>query len=248
MWSRAIIFGIELVGFVALSIFIIAKFYKRHCSEKDKKYAIENLKFNSIYCTINFCIILAIFLFSYPTLIILSYNKLILVSLIELASILIILLSNLKFNKIRDHIMISITAVCILVTAIIVIDGTIGSKSSIIANNVVILEKKETETITPAIISENQIGYTADLEGNIKTYVFYYKDDNEVWQYEEIKASNAKVERIKDENTYIEKTVINTSYCNQEKKSSEADYIYSEEREKYTIYLNLKQMVEVKTD
>ena len=248
MWARAIIFGIELVGFVVLSIFVAAKFYKRHCSKKSEKYAIKNLKFNLFCYAINFAIIFAIFLFSYPSLIFLSYNKLILVSLVELASILIILLSYLKLNKIRDFTMVFILAISCTLILIISIDGIIGNKGFIIENKVAISEQTEKKIIAPTMFSKNQIGYTADIEGNIKTYVFYYQGNNGVWEYEELKASETKVEKIKDADTYIEKTVTITSYYKQEKKTLKEDYITTEENEKYTIYLNLNQMVEVKTD
>lgn len=243
IWARAIIFSIELVGFIILFAFVTSRFYKRH-SEKGKKYAIKNLKFNLIYFLINFSIILAIFLFSYPTLIFLSYNKLILVSLVELASISIILFSFLEFKQIRDTIILFIIVASFILILLISIDGIFGINNFIIEDKVTIVKQTQIEMITPAVISENQIGYTADMEGNRKTYIFYYKE-GDVWQYVEVKASEAKVERIKDTNSYVERTVTTTSYCNKEKKPFEEDYIYSEKSEKYVIYLNLKQMVEI---
>lgn len=92
MWLRAIIFGIELVGFIILSIFAIIKFYKNNVAAGYSKCdVIKNLEFDLIYFLVNFAIILTLFLFTFPSYVFLSYNKLILVSVIELFSVLIIL-------------------------------------------------------------------------------------------------------------------------------------------------------------
>lgn len=246
MWARAIIFGIELVGFIIFSVFATIKFYKRHCIEKDRNYTIKNLKFNLIYSSINFAIILALFFFTYPSLVFLSYNKLLLISLVELLSILIILLSYLRVNKVRDYIMITMASISFVIILIISIDGIIGSNSGIIENKLVISEQTETQTITsPTMFTENQVGFVTDNEGNTKTYVFYYKD-NDIWNYKELKVSETKIIRIQDKDTYIEETVTKTEYCKKEKKPSAKDYNYVEEKVKHTLYLNLRQRVEIK--
>ena len=217
MWARAIIFGIELVGFAIFCIVVTVKEYKQDLykgSEMKWEDVISNLRFNIIYFIINYVVILSLFVFSYPSYVFLSYSKLILLSVSILVSVAILLFftnKNSLEHTTREFIciMIGFFSVIYFLFAIIGIAG--------VEKKIVVSEQTDTQKIIPVMFSKNnQIGYTADLEGNIKTYVFYYQGNNGVWEYEEVKASETKVEKIKDTNTYIERTMKSTSYCKRE--------------------------------
>lgn len=244
MWARAIIFGIELVGFIILCTVATTKLYLNDKLKAEEKVVNSNLKFNIIYFITNFAIILILFSFTYPSFVFLSYSKLILVSVFVMISCIPIMIFAFEKPKSENN-----QSICLLIAMILFVTFFVLAifRMLNIENKIVVSEQTETETITPTMFSENQIGYTADSEGNIKTYIFYYMD-NGIWNQEEVNASDVKVEKIKDADSYIEKTVTTTSYCKQEKKTSEEDYIYSEETEKYTFYINLNQRVEIKTD
>ena len=96
------------------------------------------------------------------------------------------------------------------------------------------------------MFSENQVGNVYDTEGNLKSYVFYYKVEDS-WYYKELDADTKKVE-IPDEDSYIQKTVTENTYYNQEKKVTEEDYICTETTEEYIIYINPKQSVKINTN
>lgn len=243
IWARAIIFGIELVGFLILCIFATIKLYKEDYSKKHKAYALKNMKFNLLYFSINFAIILALFLFTFPSYAFLSYNKLICVTIFVLLSVTIIILA-LKNNTDTE-----IISFCYSILLIIEIAVFIVSILLLRVENEVAIYGEEIKTVLkPTMFSENQIGYTTrDMEGNIEKYCFYYID-NDVWTYKDINASEAKVIKIQNEDTHIVEKVTKTVYCKREKKTSENDYIFTEENTEYTIYLNLNQMVEIKID
>lgn len=103
-------------------------------------------------------------------------------------------------------------------------------------------------TTTLTMFEENQVGYIVNTEGNIKTYIFYYKDNNDVWNYKDINASKTKVEKIQNENSRFEEIITTKSYCKFEKKSKSKDYITTTEDVEYILYLNPNQMVQIITD
>lgn len=249
MWLRAIIFGVELVGFLILSIFVLIKFYKDNVSAGYKKsHVIKNLKFDIMYFSINFAIILALFLFTFPSYVFLSYNKLILVSVVELLSIIIIVFVLSKSELMQLICMLSGIALFVAIVILGAYCITVGiSEGRYIDNKQILSEQTEKQSITTlTMFGENQIGYTADIEGNIKTYFFYYKDENDVWNYKELDASEVEIERIQDGNSYLEEFVEKTVYCKLEKKASEPDYITTVEDTDYKLYLNLNQKIEIK--
>ena len=245
MWLRAIIFGIELVGFLLLCIFATIKFYSIDKAKEKRKVVIRELRFNIIYFTINFLIILSVFLFTYSSFVFLSYSKLILVTAYSVISSIFIIIIAFKKPKSKENEAICLHAFIILFIfiSLFAIFGVLD-----IENKVVIYEGNETKTIIePIMFSENQIGYTVDEDGNIKTYRFYYKDNNDLF-FKELSESDVKVIEIENEDTYIEETATRKSYCKKEKKVLQADYIYTEANVNYTIYLNPQQSVEIKTN
>lgn len=243
MWARAIIFGIELVGFIIFSIFAIIKFYKKDVLDEDIKKTKKEMRFNIIYFSINFLIILAIFLFTYTSYVFFSYNKLILITSFVILSVMFIL-TALTARKSVQNVFGVLTFIAFMAFSIIL--GFMVGGELDIDNTVVISKQTKMQTITsPTMFTENQVGFVTDNEGNTKTYVFYYKD-NDIWNYKELKVSETKIIRIQDKNTYIEETVTKTQYCKKEKKPSAKDYNYVEEKVKHTLYLNLRQRVEIK--
>lgn len=225
MWARAIIFGIELVGFAVFCVIATIKFYMQDVCKRKREDAVSNLRFNITYFVINYGAILSLFICSFSSFVFLSYSKLILISVSVLISFIFIMLFVFKKPLPGAQSVIYILVLCFsLIYFSFAITGEV-----IIENKIIVSEQTQTDIIKPAIISENQIGYTADMEGNIKTYIFYYQGDNGVWEYEELKASETQVEKI-DTDTYIEKTITTTSYCKQEKKPREEDYITTEEK------------------
>lgn len=237
---RAIVMIAELVVLIGFDVL----YFKIN---KSKGYSKENLRFEMKIYHISILVFIALCIFLYPSYIFLSMSKLIFVSIIFILFILFLIivfcLDYTKKEGIADFLILLIlldVAIVIAVT-ITAIKGTFNYDNKEWITNEITFE-----TIEPTMFSENQIGYTADSEGNQKTFLFFYEKDG-AWNFEEIDASEVKRERIKDKDTYIEKTITTKKFINTEKRESAKDYISEEKNEAdYTLFLNLKQMVEIK--
>lgn len=243
MWARAIIFGIELVGFILSSIFVTKKSYKEGKQDNLTNKEIKgDLKFNIIFCSVIFAIILALFLLTFPSYVFFSYNKLLLVSVVELVFISLIMWV-LTYKRKISYIFMYLFALFSILTIALLPTMAIGALR--IDDKVAVSEPSvEKEIIIPTMFSENQIGNVYDAEGNLKKHIFYYKDEDG-WHYKELDSDTNKL-ISKNEKTYIERTTKRTICCNKEKKPTEEDYSYIEEKEEYVIYQH--QFVDIMAD
>lgn len=244
IWLRAIIFSLEFIGFIILCVFATNKFYKKDLEEEQEIVAIKHRKENIIYFSVNFAIILSLFLFTYPSYVFLSYSKIILVTIaIILSSVIIVMVGfDDDSNFIRQSAFCMVICILIMVTIIGAIKGCFN-----IDNKVVYKEKNNPEIITPLMFEENKIGYSCDENGKIEKYYFYYIENDELF-FEQLKPSEVKVVDLKDKDTYVEKQETKIVHLKKEKKETEADYSYTETNASYKIYLNKKQMTEIKTN
>lgn len=237
--TRAIVFGIEFIFFVLFSIYRI---YKVEI-EKQKR-------FSKIIFVIGVFVLITIFSFLFKDYIFLSNYKLFSFSLFTLVAVICIYaftLNNLNREwKIILAVILTISSISLFLLLInILLSCNIINNGKILINEV----RDKEQIITITMFKENQIGFTADSEGNIKSYIFYYKEneEDEIWQMKELKASEVKTVRLSEnEDTYISKTINRNVYCDQERKNTYKYYITTEEIECYTVYLNLHQMIEIK--
>ena len=79
--ARGIIFGIELVSFLAVCVIMLCKHYKRDKKFIGVDYAKAMRNENIGLYSILYAIVFALFLFSYQTLPFLSYDKMLMVGL-----------------------------------------------------------------------------------------------------------------------------------------------------------------------
>lgn len=240
---RAIILIAELVIFTGVCIYGIGKDILNRIDRKI-------LKVNIIVYGIEFIIIFALFFFLYPSYIFFSISKLIIVSLVFLC-LMILTIIEFLMDKVNNNTLkniFSIIYVCTISISIVVIPVSAASGLLNIDISESLTSSEIQTKIKPIMFSENQIGYTADEEGNIKSYLFFYKDGDETL-FKEIKETEVIIkERIKDNNTYVIEKKITKTFVNKERKPQYGNYIFKEENNEYKVYLNLEQMVEIKKD
>lgn len=80
-WARAIIFGLELVGFLIICIVMTYKYYKKCELKNGKMIAIKCIKENAACFAVFYAVVLGLFLFTYPTLTFLSFDKMLMVGI-----------------------------------------------------------------------------------------------------------------------------------------------------------------------
>lgn len=239
MWARAIIFGLELIGFIVFFVITIISYYKRNVKEKGKNYAKKYLKDDIIYFITNVGTLLLLFLFTYPSLVFLSYSKLVIVTISVILSV--IVLTVLGYNvPFKENTRTSIVVLSIILEIIMLVAAGISGFS--IGNKKIISVDEKTQKIAPIMFSENQIAYTHDDNGDI-IYSYYYEKDGKMF-FKELEDADAEVEYLKGGDSYIEVITTRTEYLDKEKKIPS----YVETNETYTIYINRAQMVEVKID
>lgn len=245
IWLRAIIFSLEFIGFIILCVFATNKFYKKDLEEGTEIDANKKRKENIIYFSVNFAIIIFLFLFTYPSYVFLSYSKMILVTIFTLISFGFILIFAFDDNDNANSIQQSATCmvVCILILALVI--ASVSGQFNV-DNEVSYKEDNEPTIIAPLMFEENKIGYSCDKNGNIEKYYFYYIENDELF-FEQLRPSEVEVIDLKDKDTYVEKQETQIVHLKKEKKETEADYSYTEIDASYKIYLNKKQMTEIKT-
>ena len=245
---RIIVISCELIGFLALCIFTIKKWHKEDLMEVNPKIdAKRKMKQYRVFFSILYVIIFAMFLFTFPTYVFLSFNKIAIVSIaiIVLSSGIIVTIVDSKHNKLSER----KRNICIAAIIIIAVSIAMPIWFVVCCGESTISTNKEVnvQTIRPTMFEENKIAYTCDEEGKIEKY-FYYYDDNGKWKYEEFTESEAEIVEIKDKNTYIERETTVTTYINPEKKPSSKDYSYEKNKVMYKLFINYDQAIEIETN
>lgn len=245
---RAIIFGSELIGFIVFCIFATIKFYKKYKINKDEEAEIRRkTKYNIRYFVVNFAIMLAIFLFSYPSCIFLSYNKMLLITIFLLGSV-INIITYICRNDNNEKIWLNIWGfngfiTIVLIIVVVLLTSAIGPISP---KEVIETNELENSQIVPKMFSDNQIGYKCDEDGNADTYFYYYKNETTgKWNVTSLKASDVEMVELVSGDSYVIRKTTSTIYKKTERKPSAKDYLYTKITETYTIYYNSEQLIKI---
>lgn len=243
MTLRAIIMIAELIGFVIFLVFCNIVLYKlEYDRTKNELTAKSTLKSNVKFSTGLFAIIILLFTFSYPSYLFFSYNKLILVSITVICWIgFLLIIIFLDYNNIFYVLLLSADVTTWIVVTAVLIGGDIDIKGEYIS-----MEHKSTvEMIRPSIVSRYSVGYR--LNGDVKTYLYYYQDDEGNWCLEELKASEVEIIPLESyEYTYVEKVSKSKDIIRGEKKESSKDYSYTETKESYKLHINEEDFIKIK--
>jgi len=254
---RLIIMIGEMIGFIIFSIVFVMKCDKRR-RNRDKEYTEEKLKkakkINIIYLTVKNIIIMAVFFFSCPQLVFLSYHKIIYLSIIIVASILIFLgyymvnadLTRYAEKTIKTWIAIFMMAIGIVMMVLFLPSNilvSVNSENYTLEFKTCINQEETVETIYPKFIGDTKIGHFE----NSDKYIFGFKDNQGTWIIED--DLEFKPEDLKSsDNTYIEKHTINKTFKDIERYVESDYYITTEDEVTYVLFLNKEQLIEIKTD
>lgn len=251
---RAIILGSEFIGFLILGIISIITLWKRDRLRLEKDVAKRKRNINIINFIINFIIILSIFFFSFKSFIFLSVNKIIFVTFTILLSSIVIILELIEIPKTSFH-QVMCFVIAITIFGVFVSEFVVSDKYSF-EGKTIVFEERFKETIKPVELSNGKkIGVLKDgSTDKVERYMFYFLDEkNGLLNYKEfdmtildgrcihndIKESySIRVIKVYDKETYIEEERTVVQYKKKEKKTESEDYIESEIKTTYIMYLN----------
>ena len=266
-YLRLIIMLGEIVGFMFFSMFFVNKCDKKRRMDKEytkrcltyyrrslsryfipaqdfgifiEDYLKKHKRINIKYYKVNTFIIFMIFLFSHYNLSFLSYSKLIDLSVIIGASILVSIgYYMLGAELYRKYTYKDFVGILIIVLSILSVDVYY-----VVAYGGYLIEQNETvDIIYPEYVGETKIGY---FYRNDK-YTYAFKNSEGKWEYENDLKIYPKNLKKTAGRTYLEKHKVTKVLLTIENFDIPDDRIIAREVY-YVLYLNEKQLMEIKTD
>ena len=247
-----------LMAILSFSMIIIGSFWVKKCDEERRKnsyYSEDHLtrakKANYIYVFSNFVFLVVTWILAYPKLIPESYNRLIVMIVFFLGTMLVFIgyyvvgadmdgyciTLKERIGTYTISVGVLIHIFCIIFVIFSFFDFSVIERKELVE------QKEAIEIIRPEYVGGFKIGYIKDEN----KYVYGYKNDDGVWFFEEgliVEPENVK----NSQDTYIEKHITTKTYVDKERRTGSDGYKSTRDEEKYTLYLNPEQMVEIENN
>ena len=231
--------ALRIVIFIAMFLVFIGSAVATLLMQK-KKFG-ECFKSNIIGNVLFFITAVLLFIFLNPTLVFLSYNKMMILGMaFALYIVFNITLWNVKYLKFPFIVIEGLVLIC----AFMMSEGLLVNGFKELVD-----ENTQPVKINPTIYIDcdeevaNKISIVArkDREGNIESYIYYYKNNNGEWCEDEIdvNSENLEIFYTDSEDSYIHKTITTSTYLLTEMKEPEE---VKEEKYEYIMCINESQL------
>lgn len=242
----------ETIGFLTFSVImriVNYRYYKKGTITK------ADLKEDIILHAIFNVILIASFVFAFPTFTFFSYNKFICTSAICICLVLIELADIIYDDKKKKRKIVAenlmgwsfIFGIAFVIGTIVCSICSIFMPEELCQFKTCISQEETTEVIYPEVILNDKykIEFTRDYSGKINSYSFYYHDNSNNWYYTD--AFSGDVEKLSnDKSSYVEKNIVTKTILNYYLKESDDNYITEEKAVTYKLYINQNELIEIK--